>query len=217
MKKTALIFVLAIFLGFSTVAIAQEEEETGNWRNFEVSMYGGLTLPSNIDWYDTLAAENGLHFGGSGGYYFNERICLGAYFTYSQMALPELADVDVTDMNYKMYDIGIYGKYAFVGESNFEPYVRLSAGANFAKFATWVGPDRRRLREVSYDPGLSAAGYLGAMYYTSDYGAIFAELGYHMDFLQYDEGTFQDITYSIPDDVKYAEVRVGVVVFFGPE
>lgn len=216
MKKSALFFILLMVLIFSANLYAQEEEEE-KWRNFEVSMYGGLTMSSNIDWYDSLAAKTGLHFGGTGGYYFTDKICLGVYFTYSQMGLEEPYGLDLRSQNYKMYNIGLYGKYAFSGESNLEPYIKLSAGANFPKFATWVGEFRTRMRELSYDPGFSGGGYLGLMYYTSDYGAIFIEAGYHMDLLQYNEGTYDEVTYVIPEDVKYAEVRAGVVVFFGPE
>lgn len=219
MKKSTLFLVPAIFFIFcvlSATAYAQDEEE-GKWRNFEVSMHIGLTMPSNIDWYDTLAAKTGLQFGGTGGYYLTDRIVLGSYFTYSQMATEDLPNVDVSAQNYKMYDIGIYGKYALTGESNFEPYVKLSAGANFLKFATWVGQYRTILREISYDPVFSGAGYLGAMYYTSDYGAIFVEAGYHIVMSKYTEGKFQDRIYTVPEDIKYAEVRAGVIVFFGPE
>lgn len=216
MKKSALIFVLALLFVFSAAAYAQDEDE-GKWRNFEVSMNIGLTMPSNINWYDTLEAKNGLNFGGTGGYYFTERLCLGAYFTYSQMATEDLTEIDVSDQNYKMYDIGLYGKYAFTGESNFEPYIKLSAGANFTKFATWVGENSTVLREISYDPVFSGAGYLGAMYYTSDYGAIYFEAGYHIVMSKYTEGTFQDRLFTVPEDIKFAEIKAGVVVFFGPE
>ena len=216
MKKTSLLFVLVMFLIFSSAAVAQDEED-GKWRNFEVSMHIGLTMPSNIDWYDTLAAKNGMNFGGAGGFYFTERLCIGAYFNYTQMAPEEVSSFDVADQKYKMYDVGLYGKYAFTGESNFEPYVKISAGANFAKYATWVGAARTQLREISYDPAFSGAGYLGASYYTSDYGAIFLEVGYHMDMLKYTQATYDDVIYSFPDDIKYIEIKAGVVVFFGPE
>ena len=127
------------------------------------------------------------------------------------------SDEIVSAQNYKMYDVGLYGKYALTGESNFEPYAKLSVGVNFLKFATWVGQYNTILREISYDPVFSGAGYLGAMYYTSDFGAIFVEAGYHIVKSKYTQGKFQDRIFSMPEDVKYAEVRAGVIVFFGPE
>ncbi|HHI02946.1 MAG TPA: hypothetical protein ENL22_05450 [candidate division Zixibacteria bacterium] len=215
MKKTSVLFVLAMFLIFSSVAVAQDEED--KWRNFEVSMHVGLTMPSNIDWYDTLAAKNGMNFGGAGGYYFSEKLCFGVYFNYTQMSPEEVSSFDISDQKYKMYDIGLYGKYVFTGESNFEPYIKLTAGANFAKYATWVGAAKSRLREISYDPAFSGAGYLGLSYYTSDYGAIFLEVGYHMDMLKNTAAEYDNRTYLFPDDIKYIELKAGVVVFFGPE
>ncbi len=217
MKKTSVVFILAMFLIFATAAIAQDEEEEGKWRNFEISMNIGLTMPSNIDWYDTLAAKNGIHFGMSGGYYLSERICLGSYFSYSQMAPEEVSSFDISDQKYKMYNVGLYGKYAFSGESNFEPYVKISAGINFAKFATWVGDFRTILREISYDPAFSGGLYLGASYFTSDYGALFLEVGYHIDKLKNTPAIYAGETFPFPEDIKYLELNIGVAVFFGPE
>ncbi len=216
MKKTSVLFILAMFLIFAAAVNAQDEEEE-KWRDFEVSMNFGLTMPSNIDWYDTLAAKTGIHFGMSGGYYMSERFCLGSYFNYSQMAPEELSSFDIADQKYKMYNVGMYAKYAFSGESNFEPYIKATAGINFAKFATWVGPFRTILREISYDPAFSGGAYLGASYYTSDYGAIFLEVGYHIDKLKNTPAIYGGETFPFPEDLKYLELNVGVVVFFGPE
>jgi hypothetical protein len=217
MKKSAVLISLAVFFIFALNAVAQDEDEEERWRNFEVAMQAGLGSPSNIDWYDTLQAKLGMNFGGAGGYYINDRICFGAYFTYTQLEIDNKTANDVSDLHYKMYDVGLYAKYAFTNESNFEPYIKLSAGANFAKYPTWVGPTRTVLRELSYDPGLSSAIYLGSIYYTSDYGGIYLEIGYHQDWLQYNEGDYAGVTYVIPEDVKYIQAKAGVTVFFGPE
>jgi len=218
MKKSAFLISLAVLLIFALNVVAQEEEEESEkWRNFEVALQAGLGVPSNINWYDTLEAKAGVNFGGAGGYYFTNRICLGAYFTYTQFGIDNKTSNDVEDIHYKMYDVGLYAKYAFAGESNFEPYIKLSAGANFPKYATWVGPTRTILRELSYDPGLSTAAYLGAIYYTSDYGGIYLEVGYHQDWLQYDEADYAGVIHVIPEDVKYIQLKAGVTVFFGPE
>lgn len=217
MKKTAVLFGLAMFLILCSAVVAQDEEEEGKWRNFEVSMHGGMTIPSNIDWYDSLAAENGIHFGATGGYYLTERFCLGAYFTYSQMPPKDISSFDISKQKYKMYDVGLYAKYAFAGESNFEPYIKISAGINFAKYATWVGVAKTTFREISYDPAFSGAGYLGLSYYTSDYGALFVEVGYHQDMLKGTPAKFDDVTYGFQMDINYIEARAGIIVFFGPE
>ena len=217
MKKTSVVFILAMFLIFASAVIAQDEKEEGKWRDFEVGMNFGLTMPSNIDWYDTLAAKNGIHFGMSGGYYLSERICLGSYFNYSQMSPEEVSSFDIADQKYRMYNVGMYAKYAFSGESNFEPYIKATAGINFAKFATWVGPYRTILREISYDPAFSGGLYLGVSYFTSDYGALFLEVGYHIDKLKNTPAVYGGVEYPFPEDIKYLELNIGVVVFFGPE
>ena len=133
------------------------------------------------------------------------------------MSPQDVSSFDIGDQNYKMYDVGLYGKYAFTGESSFEPYIKISAGINFAKYATWVGDMKTTLRELSYDPAFSGAGYLGASLYTSDYGALFMEVGYHMDMLKGSPVEHGDEIYSFQMDINYIEVRAGVVVFFGPE
>ncbi len=216
MKTTSVLFILAMFMIFSSAVVAQDEEE-GKWRNFEVNMHAGLTMPSNIDWYDSLAAKTGTNFGISGGYYITEGLCVGSYFSYSQMALEEVTSFSVADQKYKMYKVGLYGKYAFTGESNFEPYVKVSVGINFAKFATWVGDARTILREISYDPAFSSGGYLGFSYYTSEYGALFFEVGYHIDKLKNTPAEFAGVSFPFPEDIKYLELKTGVVVFFGSD
>lgn len=220
MKKSSVLILLAMFLIFSSVVVAQDEEEEEQWRNFEVGMNIGLTTSSNIDWYDSLKAKTGANYGAHGGMYISEDFCLGAYFTYAQMSPEELVGFSIADLKYKMYKVGLYGKYAFSGESNFEPYIKVSAGINFAKFATWVGPtvaSRTTLREISYDPAFSGAATLGISYYTSDYGALFLEASYHLDKLKNTPAEHGQIIFPFPEDLTYIEIKAGIVVFFGPE
>jgi len=211
MKKTGLLFTSILVLAFAITAFAQEEE--ADWRNFEFTAHSGITLPTGSlkTWNDSLGAKTGLNFGGSGGLYFNEKFCLGAYFNYTQ------SPMNLYNLHYKQYDMGAYAKYAFVGESNFEPYVKLSAGLDFAKFATWVDPANNRLREVSYDGGLAFGAYAGFLFYTSDYGGIFAEAGYHLANLKDNPGEHAGKEYYFKDNLKYLDIKVGVMVFFGPE
>jgi len=221
MKKSRVLIALAVILALAVNVCAQdeEEEEEGRWRNFEVMMFGGFGLPMGefSDYNDSLGAKTGLNFGMSGGYFLNDRICLGGYFHYTQFGLEEPEGLDLSDMHYKMYNAGLYLKYAFTGESNFEPYIKLSAGANFAKFATWVGPELKRMREVSYDPGLSSALSAGFVYYTSEWGGLSLEASYHFDPLQANEGDYFGQTFAIFEDLNYLRINAGVTVFFGPE
>jgi len=206
-----------IFILSLAVLVHAEDEE--KWRNFEVTLDAGLTIPSGsiTDWYDSLGAKSGFGIGGSGGYYFNNSVCMGIYFSYNRLGMEEPASEGTWERKFQTYDFGAYAKYALVGETNFEPYVKFSAGMIWPKFPTWVGEDANRLREQSYDPGVSLAGYIGMLYYTSDYGGIFLEVGYHNDFVDGVEADYHGLIYQINDNLNYLQIKGGVTVFFGPE
>ena len=213
MKKIKLLFALASILLLATSVMAQEEEKEAKWRNFEVSINTGLTQPGDFlsHWQDTLGAKLGFNLAVSGGYYFNNSFCTGLYFSYTQMNIKG----DWSRI-FRMYDFGSYAKYALVGESNFEPYGKLSVGINAPKYPTWIPPEaRNHLREQSYTPGMSAALYAGLLYYTSDNGGIFFEAGYHNDFLKDARSDYANT--AIGENVKYFEFRIGVTVFYGGE
>jgi hypothetical protein len=214
MKKTKLLFALAAILLLAVTVVAQDEgEEEGKWRNFEVNIHGGLTQPGSFlsDWKDTLGAKLGINASLSGGYFFTNNLSAGLCFTYTQLGMD-----GNWDRVFRMYDFGAYAKYALTGESNFEPYGRLALGVNAVKYPTWVPPStRNRLREQSYEPGLSSALYAGLLYYTSYSGGIFAEIGYHYDFLKDVRSDYADE--SIGKNINYFEFRVGISVFYGVE
>ena len=225
MKRSKVLFILTFILALSIPGAAQEEaqareqEQEGKWRNFEVVFDGGLTIPLGglSDWKDSLGAKNGFHIGGSGGYYFTERICVGTYFHYTELGMEKPVAPGEWNLNFWMYDFGGYLKYVFAGESDFEPYVKLSGGAIWTKFPTWVTPTQNVLRQESYDPGFSMAVSAGVLYYTSDYGGVFLELGYHNDFMKGVEANYRGEVYEMPDDIKYLELRAGLTAFFGKE
>ena len=213
MRKSQIFIALALVLALSVMAMAQEDEEEERWRSFEVTLIGGGSLPMGDfkDWSDTLGANLGYMVGLSGGYYFTDRISAGAYFTYSRHG------IDDYDLGYKLYDIGMYCKYAFAGESNWEPYVKFSAGALIPKFATWVTPDHNLLRELSYDPAISLGLSAGILYYTSDFGGLYLELGYHNDLTEDVTGEYAGEIIKLQSTVNYLQIKAGVSVFFGPE
>lgn len=215
MNKKSALLALMLILALAVCAYAQEEEEQDEekWRNFEVVAFGGLSLPSGefSDWNDTLGAGTGINFGAAGGYFFTEKICAGIYFEYAQFGVEDY------EQNYRLYNAGFYGKYCFVGESNFEPYVKLTAGSVWPKFATWITEDRNIMRELSYDPVPSVGLNVGTLYYTSDFGSIFLELGYQMAMTKDNLGEYGGVDYVLKDNINYINIRAGVTVFFGPE
>ncbi len=211
MKKSILLFTTVLVLLLSVAALAQKEE--GKWRNFEFSAFGALSVPTGAlkNWNDSMGAKTGFELGGTGGYYLNEKVCLGVYFTYNQFPMK------LYTLHYKLYEVGGYFKYTFIGESNFEPYVKVTAGADFAKFPTWVGEDKTRLREISYKPGFAAGIGAGLLWYSSDFGGLFLEAGYHFAPLKSVKADYQDVSYPLGKNVGYMDIRFGVNVFFGPE
>lgn len=222
MKKAGLFFAFIMIMALSLPALAQEpgtaaaeptDQEEANWRSFEVATYGGLMLPSGAlkTWNDSMGAKTGVNFGASSALYFNEKLCLGAYFTYHQNPMK------LYNLHYKLYDLGLYAKYAFAGESDFEPYVKVSGGAVFAKYPTWVGDAKARLREVSYSPVFGAGFHAGLLYYTSEYGGLFLEGSYHMVMLKDVSGDHSGVKYYLKDNIHYLELNAGIMVFFGSE
>jgi hypothetical protein len=177
-----------------------------------VALFGGLSIPSSDITVvsDTLGAKENIHFGFTGGYYITDRVCGGLYFNYTRWGIE-------SDHNrrFQGYDVGAYFKYAFVNESYFEPYLKASAGMLWPKYPTWV--TSTNLREQSYDPGFSLGGYLGVLWYTSEFGSIFIEGGYHRDLIDGVTARNLGTTYEIEGDSPYFEITGGVTVFFGPE
>ncbi len=212
MKKSKLILFTLLFLSLAVSAFSHEEEEE-KWRNFEITGFGAFSIPTGAikDWSDSMGAKTGISFGGAGGYYFSDNLCLGVYFQYSQLGM------EIYERNHRLYDAGAYLKYAFTGESNFEPYLKVSAGALFPKFATWVGPIRTRLRELSYDPGFKGSLSAGLLYYTSDYGGIYIEAGYNYASVKDKEAVYHSEKYFFEDNANYLDIKAGILVFFGPE
>jgi len=212
MKRKGLMLTAILLIALSINSHAQDKTEKA-WRNFEVTLTGGASMPSGSlkNWNDSMGAKSAFNFGGSGGYFFNDRVCLGGYFSYVQFSM------DKYSLHYKLYDIGAYAKYAFTGESKFEPYLKLKAGADFAKFATWAGPNKSRLHEISYGAGLTMAIHAGALYYTSDYGGIFLEAGYNFAKLKDKRVEYAGENYKFKDNISYVDIKAGLTVFFGPE
>jgi len=218
MNLRGLLISAILLLALSISAFAQDEDDDDyKWRNFELNIVGGLSLPSGStsDWYDSLGAQTGFNVGISSAYFLTNKLGIGAYFTYSRFGVDD-ATVE-NDLSHQLYDAGLYFKYAFTGESSFEPYVRLNAGVLFPKLATWVGDDKNQLRELSYDPALSLGLYLGILYYTSDYGGVYLEAGYHNDITDGIKGEYASEEMNFNDNTNYIEVRAGISVYFGPE
>ena len=117
-----------------------------------------------------------------------------------------------------MYSPALYGKYYFMGESNFVPYIKGQIGIDFPKFTTIVTDmnigGQERFRELSYDPSLAFGLGLGAFYYTSDYSGLFVEADYRMAKTSKTHGDFQGTDYPFGENIGMISLRAGIHVFF---
>ncbi|PKK82874.1 MAG: hypothetical protein CVT49_11220 [candidate division Zixibacteria bacterium HGW-Zixibacteria-1] len=211
MKSFRLLLTLIVL---SVIALSAYAQDDGKWRNFEVGLHCGLAIPSGdlSDWNDSLGAKTGLSVSLSGGYYFTNNICAGIYFDFNSFGME-----GNWGLNYRLYNTGVYAKYALAGESNFEPYVKLTGGITWPKFPTWITVDRNVLREQSYDPALGFGGYLGIIWYTAEFGGLYLEAGYQNIMSKDTEADWHGQIYKMPGNISYLQIRSGVTVFFGGE
>jgi len=230
MRKTSIVAAAFVLLILSGSVFAQDEWEGRDI--LEVSLYGGYAIPSGgISSWTTgqyfgesveRKAKNGFDLGLDIGYYLTPRVNLGINFIYTQfdadvptgIVIPESLDKH----RHRLYNPNLYLKYAFEGESNFVPYLKVSAGVDNPKFSTWVQDQNdmtRKFRELSYDPALAFGAAAGLFYYTADFSGIFVEGGYHMGLTKDVKATYQGEEYTFGEDVGVIWINVGIKLIVG--
>ena len=224
MKKSSILIAASVLLLLNLSAVAQDEYEEGK-DVLEVSIYGGVGLPSSglSDWMtgnelgvpEDRAPKTGWDFGLDIGYYVTPKFNLGINFLYTQMGI----DIDGdSDHSHKFYNPNIYAKYSFEGESDFVPYIKVHFGLDNPKFSTLVfdnNSSSRKYRELSYDPAVAFGGSVGLFKYTSDFSGLFLEAGYHMALTEDTEGTYQDDTYTFNEQTGIIRINAGVRLIIG--
>lgn len=207
MKKLGILLAALLLLSALTVS-AQEEEEEYDILEMNFSVGAGIPGSGISDWMDTLGAKTGWSMGMDIGYFLKPNIVLGFNFTYYQFGI----DHDSTDdLNHRFYSPSAYLKYYFEGESNFVPYLKLHAGVENPKFATWVEASGiNRYREKSYDPAFAFGVGAGAFYYTSDYSGIFLEVNYHQAMTKNTTATYGGNTYDFGENAGLIDIHAGV-------
>lgn len=213
MNRLFFSFVVVVFLFCSSVAFAQYEEEP----YLEGYVGGNFTLPTgtlkNDMIPDSLNAKGG--FGGEigVGYYWQNNILIGLYFSGRNMKTEEL------DLNHRAYNVGLYGKYLFkdMTEATFSPYVKINVGANFSKLATKVEAEGGGVafRELSYDPTFQGGIALGIQKKNNSYGGVYAEVAYQMDMMNGIKGEFRGANYEFPDNNGYLLFKLGILFNIG--
>lgn len=222
MNRTSILLTALLILILSSVAVAQEEDETSDV--LEVCLQGGWGLPMGglSDWQTGLtdpdkvvdrAPKTGWDLGIDIGYFLTPKINIGVNFTYTEFA------IDVEDNgghHHRLFNPGLYGKYYFEGETDLVPYLKATVGLQNAKFSTFVeNPSGRRFRELSYDPVLSYGVGVGLLYYTADYSGIFIEANYFAASSASTEATYQGATYTFGESIGGLQVNFGVRLLVG--
>ena len=174
MKRFSVTLAVLLLVAFSSSAFSQDEEEERDI--LEIGFYGGLGVPVGGigDFNDSLGAKNGWALGLDFGYFVTTNIIFGFSFTYTQFGVdgPDL----VSDASHRLYSPSLYTKYYFIGESNWEPYLKVHVGLDNPKFTTW---SKGAYNAISYDP-IFAYGFGGGLfYYTADYSGLYIEANYH--------------------------------------
>ena len=215
MKNLFLIGLSLLFI--SGTALAQDEDFFVK-DILELTFYGGAGIPSGSlsDFSDTLGAETGLNYGLDLGYFATNNLVIGFNFSYTQFSIK---DSDGTgNLNHKLYSPNLYLKYYFTGESDFVPYLKTSAGLEFAKFTTFVDNSAgRRFREISYDPVFAYGAGAGIFYFVSDFSGLFLEANYRAAVSAADtEATYQDDIYKFGSDLGRIDIHAGVRILIAP-
>ena len=201
----------------SGTALAQDEDFFVK-DVLEINFYGGAGIPSGSlsDFSDSLGAETGFNYGLDLGYFLTNDLVFGFNFSHTQFSIKN--NDRTGKLNHKLYSPNLYLKYYFTGESDFIPYLKGSAGLEFAKFTTFVDNSAgRRYREISYDPVLAYGAGAGFFYFVSDFSGLFLEANYRAAVSAAEtEATYQDDIYLFGSELSRIDIHAGVRILIGP-
>jgi hypothetical protein len=212
MMKLSLLAILMTVLLVGGSAAAQDVERD----LLEISIGGGLALPGSSisEWHnDSLGAGTGWSLNFDFGYFLRYNMVVGFNFAYTQF--PVNADDEADGTFHRLYNPNLYLKYSFIGESNFEPYLRAQVGVENAKFTTLKKHPEYHYWATSYDPALSLGGGLGIFYYTSDYSGLFLEGNFHWAGTKDAKRVYDDETLIFGENLTDINIRAGIRVLVG--
>lgn len=217
MKKSVFLIAIAVLLSLNLSVLAQDEEIEKDF--MEINMFGGLNVPSSgiSDWNDSLGAKTGYGMGFDIGYFVTIKFVAGIKFNYSEYGIDNSpTDSAATDLTHRLYSPGIYAKYYFMPESNWQPYVKGHIGIDYPKFTTFVtNPAGDRYRQLSYDPALAYGIGVGLFRYTSDFGGFFVEANYHYAKAQDVEADYEGNIYTFGENISTLDIHAGVRIMIG--
>jgi len=217
MRKFSHALVVLTLCLLPAVGWTQEQAADENEKDvLEVNASAGFGLPLGAikNWGDSLGAKSGpsgsFHF----GYFLTSNMVLGTTFAYSQFGI-DTSDPAETQ-HHRLYCPGVYLKYHFFGSSDFVPFVEANFGADFVKFSTHVyDKGVPKYRELGYKPGIGAGVAAGLHYYTSDFGGLFLQVGYHQGFTKNLTKQYGGREYTFGKNLSLLSLTAGLQVFFG--
>ncbi|MBK7141108.1 MAG: outer membrane beta-barrel protein [bacterium] len=215
MKRSLLVLALTSLLVLPAALFAQDEAEEER-DNLELNFYGGLSMPTGgiKDYSDTLGAKSGLGGGLDFGVFISSQMTLGVGFAYSQFDIDN--DNELVTHKHKIYRPNLYLRYYLPSSSDLVPYAHVRVGLDFANLSTEVVDNgTRKLKELEFDPALSAGFGAGLFYYTSDYSGFFVQADYHQAFSKSTKGDFQGVDYEMGDSYGTLDLRIGLHLLFG--
>jgi len=200
------------------VSFAFAQDEQGYVKDLmEVNFFGGGGFPSGDikDFGDTVGANSGLSYGFDAGFFITESWVAGLNFTYTSMSIDDKANAG--GLHHKLYSPNLFVKYYFIGQSDFIPYLKASAGIDFPKFATFVDNGSNKLyREISYDPVFSYGGGAGFFYFTTDFSGLFAEVNYHRAQSSGTTADYHGTDYKFDANINIIDIHAGIRILIAP-
>lgn len=215
MKKIAFL-IIGLVVVLASGALAQDDEYYVK-DVMEVNFFGGIGIPTGdiSNYSDTAGAGNGFNLGFDAGYFITFDWVAGLDFTYTQFPVEKTANAE--GLHHRLYSPSLYLKYYFNGGSDWIPYLKVHAGIDFPKFATFVTSTKgNRYREISFDPVFAYGIGAGLFKYTSDFSGLFVEVNYHRAISKDATATFEDVDYKFNDNLATVDVHGGIRILIGP-
>lgn len=220
MKVRSVLIAVLLLLAANMSVLAQDEWEESDF--LEAAIYGGLGIPCGgiTSFGDSLGAKSGFGAGLEVGFYIDPQWVLGLNFTYTQFGVADNDGLVDSDLHHKVYSPNLYLKYFFPSESNLVPYLKVHAGVDFPKFATYydgslAGHNDNGYRELSYGACVAGGFGGGLFYYTSDYGGFFVEANYHQGFSSDLEHTWASKSFG--NNIGDIDIHAGIRIVFGSD
>ncbi len=211
-------YLLAIFCASCLVALGATPSQAGVAEDaiFEVSLGGGLAIPTGgfSNYWDSLGAKSGYELDLSGGYFLTPNLSIGLAFELAQFTI----DNPINPQHYRLYTLGLYGKYFSGLDSKVSPYLRVQSGITIPNFSAPLAANPgKAFHESQFSPAFDALIGLGARISTSDGGGIFLEASYRFTKLGGNTSSFESETLVLPGDVSHIQLTIGFGFDFGPK